>query len=264
MAAKDDALKLVDEFAARSKTDLWLHLKRSEVAAGLRERINNPDKVNQGQTSLCGPADFVRDVAMDTPQVYARAVIDLFETGTATIGTFVIKPTKDLKFHRLPATARIHAADWIVCASVRDADNWFFDYQEESDDAAGITMPHSKASWLKQAGYRDVINDTNAVATKDLANARRASTLFSKGHKVALFINSNMLDVATQRQPSVFPDHWVALTSEIRISGLTADPASSVSMRVYSWGDQQNVPVYGALSIKDFLGNYYGFVACKL
>lgn len=264
MATRDDASKLVDAFAARTKVDLWLSIKRSELASGLKERIDDPDLINQGQTSLCGPADFVRNLAQDTPVVYAKAAIELFENGSTTIGTFSIKPKKDLKIYTLPATARIHVADWILCASIRDADNWFFDYQAEGDDASGITMPHSKAAWLKQAGYTDVINETNAVLTKDLANATRASSLFEKGYKVALFVNSNMLDTATQADPSAFPDHWVALTRKITVSGLAADPASKVSFRVYTWGAQQNVPISKNLSVKSFLYNYYGFVACKM
>lgn len=264
MSAKDDAKKLVDAFAARTNTDLWLHVRRADLAAGLRERIDSPDKINQGQTSLCGPADFVRDIALDTPAVYAKAAIDLFETGSAVIGTFLIKPKKDLKVYKLPATARINPADWILCASIRDADNWFFDYQSESDGTAAITMPHSKAKWLKQAGYSDVINETNAVFTKDLPNARKASALLAKGYKVALFISANMLDVSTQGDPSPYPDHWVALMSEIKVSGMATDPASNVTFRVYTWGDQQDVPSSGRLSVKHFLYNYYGFVACKL
>jgi hypothetical protein len=56
----------------------------------------------------------------------------------------------------------------------------------------------------------------------------------------------------------------VALTSAIKVSGLSADPASKVSFRVYTWGSQRNVPLSGSLSVKHFLYNYYGFVACKL
>ncbi len=265
MSAKDDAKALVDAFELRTKSGgLWLHIKRSDLGKGLRERIDDPDKINQGQTSLCGPADFFRDIALDTPTVYARAAIDLFEVGSAAVGTLQIKPKKDLKYYKLPATARIHVADWIVCASLRDSDNWFLDYQEESDDAAAITMPHSKEEWLKQAGYSKVINDANVYLCKDLKCARTASDLFAKGYKVALFVNANMLDTATQNDSSVTPDHWVALTKEITISGMSADPASKVSFRVYTWGNQRNVPESGSLNIKNFLNNFYGYVAAKL
>lgn len=263
MSTKDEAKTLIAAFEGRSKTDSWLHIKRADLARGLRERVDDPDNINLGQTSLCGPADFVRDIALDDPATYVKAAVDLFETGSAVIGTFYIKPKADLKTYKLPATATIDPADWILCASIRDTDNWFLDYQSEGDDAAAITMPHSKEKWLKQAGYTHVLNETNAVFTKDLPNARAASALLGKGYKVALFINSNMLDTSTQSDASAFPDHWVALTRGMVISGMSADPASKVDFRVYTWGREQSVPLSGSLSIKNFLANYYGYVACK-
>jgi hypothetical protein len=263
MSVKDDAKALVDAFEARTKSSPWLHLARSDLAAGLRARADNPNKIDQGQTNLCGPADFIRDVAIDYPVAYVKAAIDLFEMGQGVIGTFLIKPKKELIYYKLPATAKIHAADWILCASIRDTDNWFFDYQSENDDVSAITMPHSKEAWLKQAGYSEVINETNVVFCKDLANARRASALYAKGYKVCLFINMNMLQAATQENASATPDHWVALTSPITFSGIEADPVSKVSFQVYTWGKQQNVPSSGSLYIKYFLRNYYGFIACK-
>jgi hypothetical protein len=263
MSTTDDAKKLIAAFERRTTGNLWINMKRLDLARGLSQRVDDPDLINQGQTSLCGPADFVRDIAIDDPVMYVKAATDLFETGSAVIGTFFIKPTRDLRIYKVPATAKIDPADWILCASIRDMDNWFFDYQSETDDAAAITMPHSKAKWLKQAGYSHVVNETNVVFTKDLPNARAAGALLGKGYKVALFVNANMLDASTQDDSSAFPDHWIALTKELRIEGMSLDPTSKVSFRVYTWGKQRNVPEYGTLSIKSFLANYYGYVACK-
>lgn len=272
MSDQDDAKALVDEFEKRTAPNSWPHLSRSSVASGLRSRIDDPDKINQGGTSLCGPADFIRDIAEDRPQDYARAVIQLFEAGRTSIGKLDIKPGHDLKSHILTATAGIAEADWIILSSIRDSDNWFFDYQSESDDASAITMPHSKEDWLKEAGYREVINDTNAVACKDLPNAIRANRLFSQGYKVALFINADMLDANTMNDASVTPDHWVALTKPITIQSvnvahpgaLSEDKNSRVEFEVYSWGRRIGVPLGGQrLTDYHFLCNYYGFIACR-
>lgn len=269
MSAKDDAKKLVDAFVSSDTAPVWLGISRSEVAAGLRERIDDPNKINQGETSLCGPADFVRQIVTDDPRAYAQAAIDLFRSGSGRIGTFSIKAGKDLRNHVVPATTKVHPADWILLASIRDTDNWWFDYQSESDDASAITMPHSKEKWLKQAGYTDVINDTNVMVTKDLDNAVRASSHFDRGYKVALFINSNMLYASKMNTASVTPDHWVALSSSIRIKSinlispgaLNEDPTSSVAFRCFSWGSIYTVPASGRLTDYRFRCNYYGFVA---
>lgn len=272
MSDQDDAKALVDDFEKRSGPNSWAHLDRSDVASGLRVRIDDPDKINQAGTSLCGPADFIRDIAEDRPQDYARAVIQLFETGRTSIGKLDIKPGHDLKAHVLPATAGIAQADWVILSSIRDSDNWFFDYQSESDEASAMTLPHSKEDWLKDAGYREIINDTNVVACKDLPNASRASSLFSQGYKVALFINADMLKADAMNDASLTPDHWVALTKPIKIQSfnvahpgtLNEDPNSRVEFEVYSWGRRISVPVNGQrLTDYHFLCNYYGFIACR-
>lgn len=264
MSTQDDAKTLVNAFAGRTDPPgVWLHIDRADLAQGLLARIDDPNLINQGQASLCGPADFFRDLAIDDPVSYARAAVELYETGATYVGKQNIRPCHDLKVHLIPQHAGIDPADWILCASLRDQDNWFFDYQSETDDIAGITMPHSMADWFRKAGYTDVTNDTNVFACKDLPNAKAASGLFSRGYKVSLFINADMLDSDSQDSPSVFPNHWVALTSLISISGIEADPASKVSFEVYTWGGRRNVPASGSLSIKQFLSNYYGYVACK-
>jgi hypothetical protein len=263
MSAQSDAQKIVDDFAAlASCPTAWSFMDRAKVAAGLKIRIKDPDKINQSDTSLCGPADFIRDIAQDKPDQYAKAVVDLYKDGKAAIGSFKIKASSDLRKHSL-AKSTIDQSDWIILASIRDTDNWWFDYQSESDDVAAITMPHSKETWLRKAGYTDIVNDTNILLCKDNDNAVRANDLRGRGYKVALFINANMLDVKTMDKASTTPDHWVALTSSISRNQATPIDVETLSFTVYSWGAQMAVPKSGRLSRNSFLANYYGFIACR-
>ena len=132
-------------------------------------------------------------------------------------------------------------------------------------------MPHSKETWLKKAGYTDIVNETNVLFCKDIPCASKASALFSKGYKVALFINSNMLDAGKMNSPSVTPDHWVALTSPILINSfnlqhpgaVNEDPASRIELEVYSWGARHKIPKSGRLTDYNFSINFYGFIACR-
>ena len=97
MSAANDAKDLVNNFAARTGTGVWLHIDRADLAQGLRARIDNPDLINQGQASLCGPADFFHDLAIDDPVTYARAAIELYETGATNVGTQKIRPSHDFE-----------------------------------------------------------------------------------------------------------------------------------------------------------------------
>ena len=271
MPTKDDALKLVDDFAALTPCpSVWPKLDQATIADGLKERIKDWNKIDQANTSLCGPAEFARDIAEDKPFDYAKAVIDLYQTGQALIGTLSIKPRADLK--TAPMVGRVHQTDWILLASIRDSDNWWFHLQAPNDNATSMTLPHSKENWLKRAGYTDVINETNLVACKDLPNAIKANNLFKAGYKVALFIHGNMLEAKTMNDLSPWPDHWVALTSAMEIKSinmtrpgtLVNDQSSSVKFEIYTWGDgRRKVPESGTLTEYNFLNNYYGFIACR-
>jgi hypothetical protein len=278
---QDDALALVDKFEAKGFTSVdtarncavragvWAHISRAALIAGLRARIKDPNKINQVDTSLCGPADFVRDIAQDSPKVYAQAVMDLYETGTATIGTFTITSSNDLRGHALVkvASGMIDPSDWVILASIRNTANWYFDYATEDQDVSAITMPADKVKWFKDAGYTDVVDDTNLLLTNDLGSASRANSFFQRGYHVALFINSNMLEPGTMNDDSVTPDHWVAMTKPIEMRATVPhgipDRETNVKLEVYSYGGRVSIPSAGRLTYYHFTANYYGFIACR-
>lgn len=277
MASRDDAIALVGEFEGRTKSGVWSGVTKADVVAGLRDRLNNANHVSSRKLNLCGPAAFVRNLVMDDPVNYVKIVVGLFEDGRAYVGSKTIKPSKDLLKYTPPAKVAadtthnlgeaFNRADWIILASLRDSDNSFFDFQSVDDSVAGITMPHTMVSWFKEMGYTDIKNETNLLAHKDLANAKEASRLFSNSYKICLFINADMLDTNKQTSWSLTPDHWVVLVSRMTFTGtgLDADPAACVEFQVFTWGKVQSVPQVAtkSLSIRDFLSNYYGYVACK-
>jgi hypothetical protein len=280
---RDAAKKIVNDFANRTTASVWSGLSRAKVAAGALARIDDPNKIDQEDTNLCGPSCFIRSIALDQPETYARAIADLYEKGSATIGhggtRHLLKPSSDLRHYRLPATAGIDEADWIILASLRDTDNWFLRYSSVDDGLSAFTMPGTMVKWFVEAGYTDVKEDTNLASRPSLSNAEAASDLLSKGYKVVLLISDNMLKTSTQDDHSRIPNHWVALTSTIAFQqGREAlppnprfcaptqykiVPKASLSFHVYSWGKDRAVPDSGNLSTSQFLDNYYGYVACK-
>lgn len=144
-------------------------------------------------------------------------------------------------------------------AGLRNSENGILRFESVKDGASGITMPSGLASWFTKAGYSTVINETNVLITKDEAHLNRASSLRSNGHKVCLFINSNMLQAASQASRSMIPDHWVILDSSVA-PGLGS---GTVAFKVFSWGKIMSVPQSGSIQMAEVLRNYYGFVAVK-
>ena len=257
-AARTRAKATVAKFAAKTGGGVFSAISRGDVANGLTRRVDYPGDIDQGSSSLCGPSALLFNVARDNPEKYVGFVTDLYDRGRATLGKLTIEPGTDLKAYA-PNKSDIAPVDWIALASIRDSENWFFDYQSTQDEFAGITMPSALEDWFKKAGYRDVKNETNIFFTKGQDNARKASDLFKKGYKVSLFINALMLTSSKHTEDSWTPDHWVVLNSTITMT------AKSVLFKIYTWGNPSRaVPYKGTLSQEDFLDNYYGFVACKL
>jgi len=85
MTDKEWALDLVKQFDARWGAGVWTHIERAALAKGLRERLNDPDALDQGITNLCGMASFVREWLQDDPIGYVWLAICLYEKGVGNL-----------------------------------------------------------------------------------------------------------------------------------------------------------------------------------
>lgn len=262
---KEKAKALLEAFKNRRYVtgSMWQHIGRNALADGLADRVDDPYRIQQGSAGLCGPASLLFALAKDNPVAYARAGVELFETGIATIGKLRVKPDHELRSYRLPATAGIHVADWILIASIRDSQNYFFDYQAEHDMASGMTLPSTMVTWFEKAGYKVTAEECNLVFTQDEACIRRAGAAVTKGQKVSLFINSQMLHTSEQHKESRIPTHWVVLTTPVSFTVVPTDASFLISFAVFTWGRLRRVPTSGGLPLTDFLKNFYGYIACR-
>jgi hypothetical protein len=273
MRAKADAYKLINDYYVRRGQIAFKIISRYEVATGLRERIANPGKINQGRAGVCPAASLVHILAKDRPDVYARLVIDLYEKGVGRIGTWEIKPSSDLKNYTIPHRA-IHPADWIPMASIRDSENAFFDYQAIYRDwhksvdwlrkafwGGGASIDELK-SWLKNAGYTKIEQWPGNQSTR--TNIKLASDFRGLSYKVILAVDAGVLYADWQtRQPIGRPNHVIVLTSRVTFQRIAG--REHLSMSVFTWGEgARRVPLVGRqMPVDEFLKFYHGFVAAK-
>src|SRR5262249_45396523 len=152
-------------------------------------------------------------VATDDPVAYARAGIELWETGETKIGTLKIKAGSDLMNYQLPATNSVPPADWVILASIRDSENWFFDYESIKD--SGSSSVWEAVKWMKKVGYQDVVDRLNGIFGSNLQVAKEASDLYTKGYKVILRINTALLAETDANKGAWRGNHYVALVSPI-------------------------------------------------
>jgi len=271
--AKAAAIGLVNDFRTRGLC-VWTSIRRDALAEGLIARINEPKQISSAASQLCGAASVVYNLAQADPSAYAKLAIDLFEKGEGKVKSLTIKPTADLRKTALPGGN--DPADWIVLASLRDSENWLFTYHGDErwkipyfgaslDDGKAIQMPHTVATWFKSFGYSDVKSVTNLLFTKDWDDVRDADRLYRSGYKLSLFIGANMLFTAKQGEASTVPDHWVGMASPILSSTIHNDPTATISADVYTWGGVRDVHETPSrkMTVKQFLSNFYGYVAAK-
>src|SRR4051794_31575732 len=76
-----EAHRLVDYWVGKATGARWPRLDKAKVLAGLKARIDNPDRIQQKSTSLCGVAAFVRELAWDDPCQYGLLGALLYEGG---------------------------------------------------------------------------------------------------------------------------------------------------------------------------------------
>jgi hypothetical protein len=256
-AQVNQAMQTIGIFEKDTATPQFTGLARASVAAGLRERVSHPEKLDQDQASLCGPAAFLYCLLNCHPEVFVQYVVDLYNTGKGRIGNLHIKPSKGCRHFRSD-TSLIQDVDWVALASLRDDENIVMNYSSPKDTLSGATSPHILAKWFDKAGFRNVHNETNVFFSKGLPTLQRAAQKLPTQF-VCLFINDNMLYVDKFKKGSHFVNHWVVLDGP-----LTSQADNDIQFSVYSWGDVRHVPVPGAtgtMTRSDLSGNFYGYVS---
>lgn len=231
-------------------------ISRREFYQTLSERTNDPSKIHQRGSSLCGPASLLYLTGLHYPSRYSNFLAQLYEEGAASLGALRVEPGEDCRNYD-PA-GKIAGADWVGLAGIRDSENWLFDYDEVEDAFAGITMPGTLAKWLGKAGFANIQEETNILFCKGEDNLREADAEFRAGRNVCLLVNATGIEnVATGR--SIIPNHWVVLTSPIVFNG------PNLKFSIFTWGEGKYAIPQGGGSIyptKDFLNYYYGYIAC--
>jgi hypothetical protein len=266
---KTQALEMIKYFADRRTPGAFRRLSRFYIANELIMRVENPFLIDQGSAGLCGPASIVFNLARLRPVEYVRAVIDLFEKGVAHVDKWVIKPGDHLRHFDAPPG--VPPADWIILASIRDSENWFYDYYRAKADeeipkcaADGGTPMVEMENWLKKAGFQDIESDDFFL---DLLGHKEAGLLKSleyraDDYQVIWFLDAEMVKGNFGAPPK--PDHWVVLTGPINPTPPLSNPATNITIPIFTWGERHTIPPKGVMTYATFLERWYGYIAAKL
>jgi hypothetical protein len=266
----------VDAFAARATASAWSSLDRAIVASRLKELIANPRAVYQGGLNLCGPAAFYQMALGRDPVAVATFVTDLFEQGTATMGSLTVTPSPDMlnaDYSKLNADGRASSqCEWMMLGALRNATNAFWQGSWQGDpnqELAAMTRPEEVADWMTKSGIWSTVQDGGKWASNPgIPNA--ANLDVSEGNDVSLLIHLNLIAKSTVEsidpKPDVhvsnnmlmtqFPNHWVVLLNQV-----TPDVSQThVTLTIWTWGGVLKLTAENQV----FVDNYFGAVTARI
>jgi hypothetical protein len=242
---------------------------RPTLAKAMRDRILDPATTDQLDTPLCGPASIALVLALKKPVKYVQVIRELFETGRIRINDDrSIEATEKLRKGPFPSPDKsgnlLNAADWILCASLRDDENWFWEVSGndiKSGLAGGLATGFEMASWARDLLGRDVkVNPPvwpgTTLMDGEMGALRKAGAVAVGGGFGFLCIDSFLLNdggdddeedmgwTAIEHRPGfrsppspfrhskndgILPDHWIAVLGDFRETG------DRMTVRVWSW-----------------------------
>jgi subtilisin family serine protease len=258
------AVRIIDSLRKDTDPSPWTNLPRKDVADRLLAIVSNPDTINQGANSLCGPAVFFNTWALDDPAGFALWAKVLYEKGAAPFGrgesALHVTAGKRL-LHRdygevvqqiqtNPAFNGIVVppADWMIMSALRDSENHIWDVYSgtpaEKDDG---TDNGELMSWLRHTGlYLSVTN----VTTRTLAAAKTLNPTINR--RVILEIDDGMIPGGTW---AGYANHFISLRSPI-----TTDSAGGVVFKYWTWGEPAH---FKTVTQADFKRGYYSAIIAE-
>lgn len=257
------------------------------IGEELEKRVNDPESIDQGVSSLCGPASIIFCWLRKRPDLYVQYVINVCETGTGKIGDLSVSPKTDCKNYwnwkrksaRDPITDKryyywiqtISAVDWIALAALKDSENSPYDYQSADNELRGITLPSTMEKWFKNIGYFVTSNETNLLFPKKFNILREAAAHHASRESVCLFVNANFISETKGKNRSA--DHWVVMMSEPKIDGQSIfsfpDAAGldnkAIDFNIFTWGKISRIKNLNkqTVTVKEFLSCFRGFVSAE-
>lgn len=242
--------------------------EKGKIENQIASRLSRGSYPNQGQTSLCGPACFFYCLQMDRPDIYAQAARELWQYGRTKIGSLEISPGKGC---RNPGGSfyddygdRISGLDWITMASLRDAENSIFSYDEIDDQMAGITMWGKLSEWFEKAGYEKVFSNVG-IAHVGINGLCDLNKYADGSHKIVTLISAGILVGYDSLIP--LKNHWITWSGKVGdLNGndiaLNTDANEFIELKLFSWGKVKN-QIKPMLSLEKTMRSIFGGVVFK-
>jgi hypothetical protein len=221
----------------------FAQLPLADFVEAMRNRLKDPDGVNQSHLNVCGAATFLRFWLIQDPENFVKIAFELYLNGCAKYKNVELVAHEEM----YQQATHLNKIDWLVAASLQNAGG-FLGYNPESEmgGVRGIALPSQVAHWLG-ALPRMTLEQVSTMPSIDTINQ-----VFSKNGAVALLVNINLLDdhftnpayrntennfkdKLTSFFGSIAGNHYIALNSVISREG------DNFRFHVWTWGTSLEV-----------------------
>lgn len=237
----------LDSFERSTQPGVWPNLDKKTIIADMRSRLADPFQVNQGGQPFCGPASILFELVRKQPLRYVQICRSLFEAGSFQGQTRRIETSPRLRASR--GRLQMAQADWMVLATLRDAENLIFPVEPDAPDIirnlAGITKPWEMKGWTREVlGYPNVKHTITYIYGEVTALQQAAQIIAADGVTFALVTAEGLLQGKPPLLP--YPDHWITLLGNISIkaaSNFANLGSTHLSCDLYTWGQKRHIDV---------------------
>lgn len=169
--------------------------------------------------------------------------------------------------------------DWITMASLRESENFFWDYDQfitndklkKAKGSMGITPPWELYEWFKKSGAKNINNLITVSGSSSLAELVKINEYAKKGYKVVQLMSSP--NIFWGRTTPNTKTHWIVWESPLlnALNGVSIDLHSKltdkVDLNLFTWGWVGNLKNYNAntanISLRQFLNASFGAIVFK-
>ncbi|MGE8342771.1 MAG: hypothetical protein ACN6OI_17215 [Flavobacterium sp.] len=262
----------VKDHATEAELKIWKHnrfrwFNRMKVYEQIENRVKDPWKIDQGNSSLCGMASLYYAMAKKDSKAYEKLAKELYRTGEYTVGSYVVKPhDKALSMYETKPTDRnyvlmkMHYIDWIVLATTRSKEslNSKFVYtgfeNGDMDMLKAVNWPDMLTRMCKEvAGFKNAesfdlgllqiankkgvsgkLND--AIGDMDILNLKIIDRKYKEGHTILMMIDSSMIEDSPgyNVKDLTTDSHWVVYEGGLNF--IDVGDSKFVGFNIYTWG----------------------------
>jgi hypothetical protein len=228
------------DFEASPATGRWPRIDKTVLLGDVRATVADPEhQVSQAKAQLCGPTSVVLELVRQQPDRYVQVCRELFETGSFATATKQVRASDQLRAQ--PAGQGMSAADWLVVATMRDAENAVFKVDGTATGILaglqGLTTPWELQGWTREVLGKHDTTVSLAFLWGERDALIRADRVWQAGGVAFLLVHTDLLRRPEQSTHPLVPDHWVVHRGGLAFSD------DRVRFSVWSWARRYDVDV---------------------